>query len=98
MPITPDKAHFYPGYPPVCWDPHLASSWSVLANGRLWKPGLAAWNRSERVWYELSPGRALGNTVPDSTVLLVPEHSGDNAANLAARIDTLEQVVRDLRR
>jgi hypothetical protein len=90
--ITPDKAGLYPGPVPVLWAPSLAGA-DVLP----WRPGFAVWHRSWQVWVPMTPdsGSPLGRRPPDDAILLVPEHP-PAAADLAARIDDLEQALERL--
>jgi hypothetical protein len=88
--VKPHESAFLPGEPPVLWSPHLASP-----SENPWMPGLAVWSRSHEVWYSLKPDEALWAKVPYDTVWLTPEHMPDGAADLAARVDTLEQIIRE---
>lgn len=84
--MKPHEAAFMPGEPPVLWSPRLAQD-------DPWLPGLAVWHRSQKVWYSLSPSRSLWATVPYHATLLVPQPMPDGAANLATRVDQLEQAL-----
>jgi hypothetical protein len=83
--VKPHEAAFLPGPPPVLWSPYVAYN----------RPGLAAWNRSQRIWYLLGEVEPAGDVVANHAVLLTPEHALDSAADLAARVDTLEQIIRE---
>lgn len=86
MPPPLDKAHLYPGPPPVIWSPYMAHL----------RPGLAIRHRSHRVWYYLEPTDPLGEVAPEHSIMLTPEYPP--TADLLDRVTRLESLVNELSR
>jgi hypothetical protein len=88
VPIKPHEAATYPGYPPVLWSPYLA--WQA-PNSR----GLAVWDRSQMLWRLLHTGDVIAGVVADNAVMLTPEYPLDGSAAFVARLEKVEQFIRE---
>lgn len=78
-----------PGPPSVCWSPTQTGT-----SENPWRPGVMVWHPVQKVWYRLVCESAYGVRAPHDSILLTPEHPTNGTPDLAARLDNLEQLIR----
>ena len=73
------------------WAPSLVNATEIP-----WRPGYAVWHRTWEVWVQVVAEMVYGETPPVDAILLTPENASDGTPDMAARLDKLERMIRQL--